>query len=298
MMKNNIYGVLGVEAINSNWNADFDGMPKEDGLGNIKGSPYSLQYCIKRLWELRGEKILGLKSVDEKTGKIFTLEGKFNSISTVNIKKEQSILQGLLECRDVKNFGVVYAVSKVNLGVQGVVQIQDGMNKFDGTIINSETILSPFVNSNKDTNGMTTNGVRVTINEAHYLYPLTIMPSLLEDYTEEDYEDFKNTSLKAVTLYNSKSKSGCKNEFGLFVKVKEEYNYILALGDLSQYITIDKKDNKIIYDLTELSKLLNDCEEKIESIEIYYRSVRNDIEGLELGNVNLKKFDIITGKEL
>lgn len=298
MMKNNIYGVIGVEAINSNWNADFDGMPKEDGLGRIKGSPYALQYCIKRLWESKGEKILGLKGVDDKTGKILTLEGKFNSISNADIKKEQSILQGLLECRDVKNFGVVYAVSKVNLGIQGVIQIQDGMNKFDGTIVNTETILSPFVNSNKDTNGMTTNGVRVTVNEAHYLYPLTIMPSLLDDYTEEDYEDFKNTSLKAVTLYNSKAKSGCKNDFGLFVKVKEGYNYILALGDLSEYITVIKEDNVVIHNLSKLSNLLNDCSDKIESVEVYYKSIKNKIEGLELNNISLKKFDIVTGKEL
>lgn len=324
MIKNNIYGVLGIEAINSMWNADFDGYAKEDGLGNIKGSPYSYQYCMKKLWEAKGDKILGLKGVNSETGKPFTIEEKFknicdteilelsNGISKLDKKKDKDKIielsnerlkltkQELLKCKDVKNFGVTYPVKENNITLQGVVQILDGLNKYKDTIPNTETILSPYKNSNekKEDNDMTTNGTRNTLNEAHYVYPFTIMPLLDDCYTEEDYEDFKQISLKAVTLYNSKAKAGCKNEFGLFVKVKEEYNYILALGDLSQYINIDKQCNKVIYDLTELSALLNDCKEKIESIEIYYRSIKNDIEGLELDGINLKKFDIITGKEL
>ena len=75
-MKNNIYGILGVEAINSSWNNDFDGMPKTDGNGVIKGSPYALEYVIKRLWDSKGERVLGLKTKDEDKGNWMTLEGK------------------------------------------------------------------------------------------------------------------------------------------------------------------------------------------------------------------------------
>lgn len=298
-MNNNVYGILGLEAINSNWCAGFDGMPKTDGGEYIKGSPYSLQYTMKRLWSAKGEKVLGLKGVDEKTGKILTLEGKFNNVTEVKADKEDEVLKGLLSCKDVKNFGVVFAVKKVNLGLQGVVQIQDGLNKFEDTQINIETILSPYVNSNKSDNSMTTNGTRITTNEAHYLYPFSVNPIELDEYTEEDYKDFKDVSLKSVTIYNSKAKAGCKNEFGLFVKVKQEYNYQLALGDLTQYVKVYKDENsKVIYDLSELNKLLLDCKDKIESIEIYYRSIKNKVIGIDNENLQVKSFDIITGKEL
>jgi CRISPR-associated protein Csh2 len=151
---------------------------------------------------------------------------------------------------------------------------------------------------------MTTNGIRVTTNEAHYLYPFTITPSQLNEigsnikYTVEDYEDFKDVTLKSVTLYNSKAKAGCKNEFGLFVKVKEEYNYILVLGDLTEYVEVYKEEGQLTYDLSKLNQVLNDCKEKIENIELYYKSNINSIKGINVEGVNIKQFDIVTGKEL
>ena len=38
--------------------------------------------------------------------------------------------------------------------------------------------------------------------------------------------------------------------------------------------------------------------EKIESIEIYYKSNINNIKGMNIEGVNIKQFDIVTGKEL
>ena len=302
-MKNNIYGILGVEAINSSWNNDFDGMPKTDGNGVIKGSPYALEYVIKRLWDSKGEKVLGLKTKDENKGNWMTLEGKYNYLFEEIKKKttQQEVLENLMSCIDCKNFGVVFAKKDYNFGVRGVVQISDGINVWEDTNVTTETILSPYTNSNKDTSSMTTNGTRTLTDEAHYLYPFTITPNCYDEfsnieYSEEDYENFKETSLKAVTLYNSKTKAGCKNEFGLFIKVKEEYKYQLALGDLTQYVKVYKsEDNKVTYDLTGLNSLLNECKDKIETIELYYRRLKNEVIGLDLEEV--KRFDIITGKE-
>ncbi|WP_252225242.1 MULTISPECIES: type I CRISPR-associated protein Cas7 [unclassified Clostridium] len=296
-MNNNIYGVLGIEAVNSNWNADFDGMPKTDNGENIKGSPYAIQYCIKKLWQSKGEKVLGLKETDEKSGKIFTLEGKLNSISETKIEKEKEVWENLLRCKDVRNFGVVFAVKKLNGGLCGVVQIQDGLNKFKDTQVKVETILSPYVNSNKTDNNATTNGTRITTDEAHYVYPFSVNPNQLDSYTEEDYQDFKDVSLKSVTLYNSKAKAGCKNEFGLFVRVKEECNYVLALGDLSEYILVYKEEDKIVYNLTKLNQLLEDCKDKIEDVEMYYNPYLLKVIGLD-ATLDIVKFNIISGKEL
>lgn len=304
-LNNNIYGILGIGAINSNWCADFDGNPKTDGNGNIKGSPYALQFCIKKSWNNKGEKVLGIKEVNEE-GFVLTQPKKYESLFDQTIDKnttEKDILNNLLQCKDVINFGCVFTgLGSINL--QGVVQIADGMNAYCDTVVNTETILSPYASAEKKT--MSTNGIKITTNEAHYLYPFTIMPSeykkleneQFKGYEKEDYEDFKKTSLNAVSLYNSKTKVGCTNEFGLFVKVKEEYNYILALGDLSEYVNVYRKDNQVIYDLTRLENLLNDCSEKIEDIEIYHKSKTNIIKGFENSILNVKKFNIITGKEL
>lgn len=300
-MKNNIYGIIGIESVNANWNADFEGRPKTDGSDNIKGTSYSLQYCMKELWRSRGEKVFGLKERDSKNEYYKTQPKKYEDIFGKNDKslKYNEVFNNLIQFKDILNFGVVFTGLKgegSSFSLKGTVQIQDGLNKFEGTEINVETILSPYASGEKK--NMTTNGVKITTNEAHYLYPLSVIPNQY-NYEEKDYEDFKDVSLKAVTLYNSKAKAGCKNEFGLFVKVKEEYNYQLALSDLTQYVSIKKEDNKVIYDLTELNSLLSDCKNKIESIELYYRGIKNKVIGFEKDSFdNVKIYDIITGKEI
>jgi CRISPR-associated protein Csh2 len=307
-MMNNVYGIIGVGSINSNWCADFDGTPKTDGNGNIKGSPYALQYCNKNLWNLRGDKVLGLREKDSKGQYYLKQSQRYTSVFGKELGKNttnEEVLNNLLTCKDIINFGCVFTGAKGeenSIHLQGVVQIQDGLNKYADTVINTETILSPFASGDKKS--MTTNGIRVTTNEAHYLYPFTITPSQLNEignnvgYTTEDYEDFKDVTLKSVTLYNSKAKAGCKNEFGLFVKVKEEYSYILALGDLTEYVEVYKEDGQLIYDLSRLNQVITDCKEKIESIEIYYKSNINNIKGISIEGVSIKQFDIVTGKEL
>lgn len=291
----NTYAIEGIESINSNYNASFeDGMPKTDGNGTIKGSPFTLEYSIKALWNRQGKKVLGLKGFDDK-GKPFTQEGKIK-----NMFGSEDISTALKKCIDFKNFGGVIAIKGNNIGMTGTVQVGDALNKFEETEINIETILSPYLNSKKTEVNQTTNGTRITTSEAHYLHPITIMPNQSEmEYTLEDYEDFKQTSLKAVTLYNSKAKMGCKNEFGLFVTIKEEYNYQLALGDLTQYVKVFRdEDDKVVYDLSELNILLMNCKDKIDNIELHYRSIKNKIIGFDLQSLNVKSFDIITGREL
>lgn len=296
-LKSNIYAILGVGAKNSNWNADFDGNPKTDGNGNIKGSPYALQFCIKKSWFNRGEMVLGVRTNNGKN--VNQLKDRYENLFDTKIDKNTSICDiksNLDKTRDCKNFGYVFAPKgAVSTQSQGVVQICDGLNKYEDTVINTETILSPYASA--EDNGMSTNGARVTTDEAHYLYPVTITPNG-SDYTEEDYIDFKETSLNAVSLYNSKSKTGCTNEIGIFVKVKEEYNYILALGDLTDYVDVYKEENKLIHDLTRLEVLLNDCKEKIIDVEIYYKSKNNSIKGFENSKLNIRKFNIVTRKVL
>ena len=62
IMKNRVYGVVGIKSIMSNWNADFSGRPKTTSNGDIFGSDKAFKYPIKRMWQAEGEKVLYIKS--------------------------------------------------------------------------------------------------------------------------------------------------------------------------------------------------------------------------------------------
>ena len=63
------YGVIGIRAIMSNWNADFTGRPKSTSEGEIFGSDKALKFPMKRMWADEGKKVMYLKSyIEEKDG--------------------------------------------------------------------------------------------------------------------------------------------------------------------------------------------------------------------------------------
>lgn len=300
-LENNIYGVLGIEVINGNLNAGFDKYPKTDGNGILKASCVSLKYPIKLLMYKQNNTVLGMKSLDEK-GKYKKQSSKYESM--FGKFDEKTGISNLFSCKDVLNFGQVYADKSI--AIRGIVQLQDAINKYDNSNIIVEQLGAQYASG--EGKGATTLGERYLVDEAHYFSSFDIISDTYDDfindktgfkgYTEEDYEYFKDSSLKAQTLYNSLSKKGCNNEFGLFVKAKSKENYNLALGDLSQYIKTYKNDEDIlIYDTTELEYLLNDCSGKIESVEIYYKT-KNILKGFENSNISVKKFNIITRKEI
>ena len=152
---------------------------------------------------------------------------------------------------------------------------------------------------------MNTNGTKYITDEAHYVYDFSVFPKEydkyindgFEGYTEEDYEDFKKAGLIGVSNYNSKAKAGCKNEFAMFIKIKEDNNYLLDLNCLQDYVKVYKNDEeKIIYDLTTIGNLLNDVSDKIEDIEVYYNPRTVELKGIYKDKL-VKVFDLITRKE-
>ena len=62
---NRVYGVIGIRALMSNWNADFTGRPKSTGNGDIFGSDKALKFPMKKMWEKGGEKVLYIKSLKQ-----------------------------------------------------------------------------------------------------------------------------------------------------------------------------------------------------------------------------------------
>lgn len=310
-MDKRVYGVIGIKSIMSNWNADFSGYPKSISSGDVFGSDKALKYPMKRGWVEKGEKVLYIKSLkteeDKKEGikvRPKSLKERYEEIFDVeDLKKAKDtnkVLKNLFTAIDVKNFGATFAEEGNNIGITGAVQIGQGFNKFKDISVEEQQILSPFRDGKegKEDANSTTLGTKIVSDEAHYFYPFSINPlaysgfielGVTEGYTEEDYKKFKEAALVSATAFNTNSKIGCENEFAIFVETESE----LYLPDLAQYISFDKKDIDVI--TLGFEELLNDLEDRILSVEIYYNNYKTRVEG------NIKKakyFNIFTRKEV
>ena len=264
------YGVIGVRAIMSNWNADFTGRPKTTSNGEIFGSDKALKYPIKRMWDDEGKKVLYLKSYieDKDSLRPKTLKERYEELFDKLTKKTptKEVLKNLFSCTDVKNFGATFAEEGQNLSITGAVQFGQGFNKFEDTNVEIQDILSPFSDGKKVKEGEDVNqstlGTKIMVDEAHYFYGFSVNPNnykeyenLLDDfsgYTKEDFEEFKKAAKVAVTRFATNSKFGCDNEFALFI----EYDNEKYLPDLSEYIEFDSKER--VVDLSKIEELVGD----------------------------------------
>ncbi len=265
------YGVIGVRAIMSNWNADFTGRPKSTSEGEIFGSDKALKYPMKRMWADEGKKVMYLKSyIEEKDGskRPKTLKERYEELFGELGKKTpaKEVLKNLFDCIDIKNFGATFAEEGQNISITGAVQIGQGFNKFTNTNVEIQDILSPFsdgkkVKSGEDVN-QSTLGTKIMVDEAHYFYGFSVNPrnydeykDILDDfagYTDEDFAEFKRVAKQAVTRFATNSKYGCDNEFALFV----EYESEKYLPDLSEYIKFDSKNREV--ELSIIEELVGD----------------------------------------
>ena len=299
MIKNNrVFGILAVGAYMSNFNADLSGYPKATTDNHIFGSDKALKYPMKRLWQTQGEKVLYLKSMKittDKSGKEEEAPGKMQP-RDLNERYTQlfgelddktpsgKVLGTLLSAVDVINFGATFAEKKQNISITGAVQINQGFNKYEDVNVITQDILSPFRNSNEDSGKKlaTSIGTKIMTDEAHYVYSFSVNPENYKDfigladgfegYTVEAYEKFKAAAKIASTAFNTNSKSGCENELALFIELKEESR--LYLANLDRYVSVTKKDEKIIYDLGKLSEILEPHLNEIASIELFANPVR------------------------
>ena len=328
MLNEKVYGVIGIKSIMSNWNADFDGYPKRTSSGNIFGSDKALKYAMRRMWNEQDKKVLYFKSmkISEKKGKKKdetdvkisliprTLEERYLSLFSKdeNATKIQDdakgILKNIFSAVDVKNFGATFPVKGCNLAITGAVQIGQGFNKYEYAVPMIQNILSPFRDGKEKTNanGETTEaessslGTQIITEEAHYFYPFVINPNAYKDwetlevtdgYTEDDYKNFKEAALKAVTMQNTCTKTGCSNEFALFVETDPN----CAVGDLAELITFRKDNGKNIIDLSKCFEKLKKLKDQIKNVEVYYdletTELKYDTEITELFGNNQGKFN-------
>ncbi len=306
-MNKRVYGVIGISSIMANWNADFSGYPKTVSDGRTFGSDKALKYPMKKMWENEGKKVLYIKSMKftENKGEISlvprSLKERYELLFGESTKDNKKTLTNLMCAVDVKNFGATYAESGSNIAITGAVQIGQGFNVYDQTEPQEQQILSPFRDASKDTSKEgekgeaknSTLGTKIVSDEAHYMYPFVINPlaykelvelGVTDGYTQEDYDNFKRTSLVCATSYATNSKEGCENEFALFVETEPD----VYLPNLTSYLSFRKEEDKNIIVLS-CGKLLKDLGERILAVEIYYNpdtvQLEQDIEGAKIFNI-------------
>ena len=300
-MNNRVFGVIGVGNVMANWNADFSMNPRSKSDGVIFGSDKALKYAIKRVWAEQGETILGYKSLRASDiGELIplSLDERFEALTSINLseklgKKAKSEADkkaqaetlndarlALLNLLDVMNFGFTFAVKGFNSSIFGVVQVGQGLNKFEDTTIEVMDIISPFRNSNaKSVDALQTSiGKKVIADEAHYFYPFSVNPFNLqtfvdsvegfEGYTREAYDKFKDASLVGATALNTNSKSGAFNHFGLFIELVDGSNRLLP--PLDGKIKVEKaEDGRLIVDVSAIDQIVSGLGYEVSSAEIF-----------------------------
>lgn len=293
-MNKRVYGMIGIASRMSNWNADFSGYPKMLSNGQIFSSDKALKYAMKVLWEDEGQKVLSLRSHVLEKGAVRAriLTERFGYLFDEAHLKSDEYLKDLFTAMDVKQFGLAFAVDKKNISVRGAVQIGQGLNVYEHTEVVEQPILSPYANSRKQEEDkkatMTSIGTKIVTDEAHYMFPFVVNPHAYDNwvqmgvtagYSEEDYQAFKKAALKGVTGFASCARSGCDNEFALFVET-DDFTY---LPDLSDYVHFTAGDiNKIHVDVDELLKTYGSV---IQNIEVYYDPKHIELSGCDAATV-------------
>ncbi len=311
-MRKRVYGIAGIASNMANWNADFTGRPKTIGDGTIFGSDKALKYSVRNFWEKQGEKVLYYKSytISERSGKKLQpreLIERYNHVFNTELDDKtpsREVLNNLFSALDVQNFGATFTVKKQNIGLTGVVQIGQGLNKYEDTDVQVQDILSPFRNSNKQDADASSLGKKIFNDEAHYVYPFSVNPNhydeyidLLDDfegYTVEAYEKLREGLMKGATVLNTNSKSGAENELTLFITCQEGMD--LYLPQLDQYVDVYKdSDGKVVYNFKMLSSFLQSVQTDIEQIELFYNPYKVEVEN---SNHTFIKKHLYTREEL
>ncbi len=292
MLDKRIYGIIAVESILANWNADFSGEPRQLMDGTIYATDKALKYSMRNFWDSIGEDLLIYKEFKLKKGELIvkTLADKYAD-KHGNPDKNNMLLKNLFSYLDVKQFGVAFAAKKSNVSITGAVQIGQGVDILDGNILEQE-ILSPF--ASQDGKAASTLGNKIIQDHSLYLYPFSINPvcyknwvdmGITEGYTEDDYIKFKQAATKGATELNSCSKKGCSNALSIFISVPEG----VIFPTLINYIDVVKGEGNRL----NISIRLKDIIESYPNaeVEVYYNNFKDNLEI----DVDCRLFNIITG---
>lgn len=287
--KNRVFGTAMVKAVNSNYNADFTGLPRTLPSGIVYATDKAFKYTVKNyIKEVYGnEKVFYFKRLNDEFNPL-TLEDTYYKVFNIKEAKDKKVVaKDILSCIDIRLFGATFAMKgkggNIALSVHGPVQLNHGVNIWNENNIFTEQITAPFSSPGEKDKEMTTIGRQSKLEEGHYLHHFSVNPKNLEEIvklagtdannlTTEDINILKEAMRRGATYYDSASKAGTENELLIWVELKE--NSKLVLPNFNNLIVMkkEKREGKVVLDLAELTKVLKQVDAEIEKIEIY----RND----------------------
>lgn len=304
--KNRVFGCVVVKSINSNYNADFSHQPRTLPDGTVYATDKALKYAIKNYLKdvYLDDKIFYFKRFDADFRPL-RLEDAYNTMFAGREKpSKQVVAKDLLSCLDIKFFGATFAMKakggdNIAISIHGPLQINHGVNVWHENNIYSEQIMSPF--ADKDGADASTLGRQSKLQEGHYLHHFSLNPNNIKDIVTlagddvetisiEDIEKIKDALRKGVTYYDSASKAGTDNELLVWIQLKEDSKVVLPnINSLIAQNKVAKENEKITFDLSSVSEIVEKYSNDIESFELYYQK-----QNTELNNVTGvgKHFDL------
>ena len=221
---------------------------------------------VDTFYDLYNE-IISQKHIDtesEKMHKLYVNDNTYSSIT--NAHKEA--------------FDYAYmSISKIKSPKYAIQCFKDFIENGDYRVFTRNNNIRQTIKNSNLTRGIVT---QIMSSEEERL----LLEASLETFSKHGIEQLKGAFNYAKDGDYSGFSRNSRNEFALFVKLKENsYKY---LPNLAKYIKFEKSD-KIVYDLTELGEFLENFKEDIESIEIYANKFSVEV---KTGKLNCEVKDI------
>ena len=295
-----VFGCAIIKAINSNYNADFSGLPRTLPNGVVYATDKAFKYTVKNYLKCvyPQDKIFYFKSLNEnmnprtldETYKLHFGDFPMRKDGKKTVVDKTAVTKNLLSKLDIRLFGATFA-GETNISLHGTVQVNHATNIWSENHVYTEQITSPFRNEKEDKNdkknadneeksekGMTTIGRQSRLEEGHYLHHFSVNPDNISEMVElskgtalsdEDIEKLKEAMRRGATWYDSASKAGCENEMLVWIQLRKDSKIVLP--NLTTLIDmLDKKeDGMAVYDFKKLNEHISGVKDEIEKIELY-----------------------------
>lgn len=300
-----VFGCAIVRAINANYNADFTHQPRTLPNGVCYATDKALKYLIKNYLLKQKENVFYFKRLN-KDFQPLRLEDAYNEMFKGREKPSKAIVaKDLLSCLDIRCFGATFAMKakggdNIAISIHGPVQLNHGINIWKENNIYSEQIMSPF--ADKEDSNASTLGRQSKLQEGHYLHHISVNPKNLDEIVRlsgatplsvDDIDKLKGALCLGATYFDSSAKAGIDNEALVWVTLAEGAKSVLPT--FNNLIKLNKIDNKVVLDLTDLTSAVERLGNDVASVEIYYLT-----ESVKVINAHSKTmfFDISSGKEI
>jgi CRISPR-associated protein Csh2 len=300
-----VFGCAIVRAINANYNADFTHQPRTLPNGVCYATDKALKYLVKNYLLEQKENVFYFKRLN-KDFQPLRLEDAYNEMFKGREKPSKAIVaKDLLSCLDIRCFGATFAMKakggdNIAISIHGPVQFNHGINIWKENNIYSEQIMSPF--ADKEDSNASTLGRQSKLQEGHYLHHISVNPKNLDEIVSlsgatplsiDDMDKLKGALCLGATYFDSSAKAGIDNEALVWVTLAEGAKSVLPT--FNNLVKLDKVENKIVLDLTDLTAAIERLGNEVASVEIYYLT-----ESVNIINAHSKTkfFDISSRKEI